>query len=91
MRIIKKICLKLDKILIKPFIWLLFLYQKTISPDHAFGKIIKPSLGCRFYPSCSMYSYQALQKYNFFKGMMLSFKRLIRCHPWQKGGCDPLV
>ncbi len=91
MGLIKNIFLTFDKMLAKLVIWLLLLYQKTISPDHGFiVRMIKSSWGCRFYPSCSVYSIEALQKYNFLKGIFLSFKRLIRCHPWQTGGYDPL-
>lgn len=53
---------------------------------------ISPLLGrnCRFEPSCSEYSIQALSKYGVFKGIFLSIKRLIRCHPWGGHGYDPL-
>ncbi len=53
---------------------------------------ISPLLGrnCRFEPSCSEYSLQALSKYGVFKGIFLSIKRLIRCHPWSGQGYDPL-
>ncbi len=53
---------------------------------------ISPLLGdhCRFYPTCSEYSYEAFKKYGFFKGLSLSFKRIIKCHPFHKGGYDPL-
>jgi putative membrane protein insertion efficiency factor len=66
------------------------LYQKTISPDHGFGKIVNPLHGCRFFPSCSEYGYQAIEKYGVIKGGIMSVKRLFRCHPWQKGGYDPV-
>jgi uncharacterized protein len=46
---------------------------------------------CRFYPTCSQYSLEAFEKYGFFKGMYLSFKRIIRCHPFNPGGYDPLI
>jgi putative membrane protein insertion efficiency factor len=45
---------------------------------------------CRFYPSCSEYSIQALKRYGFFKGGWLSLKRLSRCHPFNPGGYDPV-
>ncbi|OGK16693.1 membrane protein insertion efficiency factor YidD [Candidatus Roizmanbacteria bacterium RIFCSPHIGHO2_01_FULL_39_12c] len=45
---------------------------------------------CRFIPTCSEYSYQAVEKYGTIKGLLLGFKRIIRCHPWNKGGYDPL-
>jgi putative membrane protein insertion efficiency factor len=46
---------------------------------------------CRFYPTCSQYSLEALEKYGAVKGSYLSFKRIIRCHPFNKGGYDPLI
>ena len=45
---------------------------------------------CRFQPTCSEYAREAYQKYGFFKGTWLSVKRLARCHPWAKGGYDPV-
>ncbi|MDR3600177.1 MAG: membrane protein insertion efficiency factor YidD [Desulfosporosinus sp.] len=61
---------------------LIGLYQKFISP-------LKGQT-CRFYPSCSDYSIQALQKYGFFKGSYKSIKRILKCHPFHPGGHDPL-
>lgn len=58
------------------------LYQYFISP------LLKPS--CRYYPSCSHYTLQAIKQYGVSKGVWLSFKRLIRCHPWAQGGYDPV-
>lgn len=45
---------------------------------------------CRFQPSCSEYTYQAIKKYGMIKGSFLGLKRIVRCHPWSKGGEDPL-
>ncbi|MEA2020676.1 MAG: membrane protein insertion efficiency factor YidD, partial [Patescibacteria group bacterium] len=45
---------------------------------------------CKFEPSCSEYTYQAVEKYGILKGLWLGFKRIIRCHPWNKGGYDPV-
>lgn len=45
---------------------------------------------CRFYPTCSEYTYQAIEKYGIAKGFFLGLKRIVRCHPWNKGGFDPL-
>ncbi len=63
-------------------IGLIRFYQKVISP------MKKPS--CRFYPTCSQYSLEAFEKYGFLKGMFLSVKRIIKCHPFHRGGHDPL-
>jgi len=46
--------------------------------------------GCRFVPSCSFYTYIAIERYGTIKGLFLGFKRIIRCHPFSKGGKDPL-
>jgi uncharacterized protein len=45
---------------------------------------------CRFNPTCSDYTYQAVEKYGPLKGLFIGLKRIIRCHPWSKGGFDPL-
>jgi putative membrane protein insertion efficiency factor len=53
---------------------------------------ISPILGsnCRFQPTCSQYSYNAIQAHGFFKGLSLSLKRIGKCHPWHDGGFDPV-
>lgn len=63
-------------------IGLVRIYQLCISP-------LKPR-SCRFYPTCSTYTLQALQKYGPFKGSWLGIKRILKCHPFHKGGYDPL-
>ena len=45
---------------------------------------------CRFYPTCSQYFIESLQKYGFFKGSYIGIKRILRCHPFNSGGYDPL-
>ena len=57
-------------------------YQFYISP------LFPPT--CRFTPTCSAYFIQAVEKYGPFKGTYLGIKRILRCHPWSKGGYDPL-
>jgi len=54
---------------------------------------ISPILGrnCRFYPTCSDYTYQAIEKYGLFKGMLLGIRRILRCNPFNPGGYDPLL
>lgn len=74
------------------------IYQKTISPDHglislAAGGIFGflPSGGaCRFYPTCSEYAHQVIEKKGSLKGLILAARRIIRCHPFNKGGYDPV-
>jgi hypothetical protein len=53
---------------------------------------ISPCLpqACRFAPSCSQYALEAFTKYGLFKGLYLSFGRLLRCHPFHPGGYDPV-
>ena len=45
---------------------------------------------CRFHPSCSSYALEAVTKYGAFKGLYLTLLRLLRCHPYHKGGYDPV-
>ena len=45
---------------------------------------------CRFYPTCSEYTKQAIIKYGLFKGLKLGGKRICKCHPWHEGGYDPV-
>ena len=65
------------------FLYLIGLYQRTVSP-------YTPSR-CRFRPTCSVYAYEAINKYGVFKGGWLAFRRLLRCHPFYKGNLyDPV-
>ena len=54
--------------------------------------VISPLLGrrCRFFPSCSEYTAEALEKHGALKGACLGLKRISRCHPWNPGGFDPV-
>ena len=54
--------------------------------------LISPLLGhsCRYLPTCSEYSIEALKKFGLIKGTFLSIKRILSCHPWGKGGFDPV-
>ena len=61
---------------------LIRLYQRFISPA------LPPS--CRFTPSCSQYSYESIQRYGLLKGSWLGLRRIVRCHPWNAGGHDPV-
>ena len=45
---------------------------------------------CRFQPTCSRYSYEAIDRHGVVKGGWLTARRLLRCHPWHSGGCDPV-
>jgi putative membrane protein insertion efficiency factor len=63
-------------------IFLIRLYQWTVSP------LLGPR--CRFYPSCSNYALEAVRRFGAVRGSWLGLLRLLRCHPWQAGGYDPV-
>lgn len=65
-------------------------YQKTLSPDHGPLKSRHPQGFCRFYPTCSDYAIQAIEKYGIIKGGLKASWRILRCNPFNKGGNDPL-
>ena len=54
--------------------------------------LISPMLGshCRFNPTCSNYAIESIKKHNLIKALYLSFKRILKCHPWSKSGDDPV-
>jgi len=64
------------------FLIFIKLYQCTLSP--VFG----PS--CRFYPTCSNYAYEAILRYGPLNGLIFALKRIVRCHPFNEGGIDPV-
>jgi uncharacterized protein len=66
----------------KLFISIIRFYQIVISP-------LKPP-SCRFYPTCSHYGLEAVQRFGAFKGGFLALKRILRCHPFHPGGMDPV-
>ncbi|RTL57708.1 MAG: membrane protein insertion efficiency factor YidD [Rhodocyclaceae bacterium] len=68
--------------LVLPLLWLIRFYKLAISPF--LGR------SCRFYPSCSEYTLEALQKHGLVKGLYLSVRRIGRCNPWHSGGFDPV-
>ena len=66
----------------KIFLNIIRFYQKFISPINP-GK-------CRFYPTCSSYTYQAIEEYGVLYGVYLGIKRILRCQPFCEGGYDPV-
>jgi len=63
-------------------IYFITIYRTILSP-------LFPA-SCRFYPSCSQYATEALARYGFSKGLWLSLRRVLRCHPFHPGGYDPV-
>jgi putative membrane protein insertion efficiency factor len=57
-------------------------YQYAVSPH------FPPA--CRYYPSCSAYAYEAVEKHGVLRGSLMALKRIIRCHPFHHGGYDPV-
>ncbi|TRZ78702.1 membrane protein insertion efficiency factor YidD [bacterium] len=72
----------------KIIIQLIKFYQRTISPDHSFIGKLFPRHGCIFYPSCSQYTIDAIEKFGVIKGVFRGIKRVLRCHPFNEGGID---
>ena len=69
-----------------------FLTLLSIYSVRFYKMTVSPFLGnnCRFYPSCSCYAEQALGKKGFLNGIPLILSRLLKCHPWNHGGFDPV-
>ena len=63
-------------------IWLIRVYRRYVSP-------MLPA-SCRYTPSCSLFALQAIEKYGVVRGMLMGALRLLRCHPFARGGFDPL-
>jgi putative membrane protein insertion efficiency factor len=66
----------------KILIFIINIYRRFISPIKT-GK-------CRFYPTCSEYAVQSIEKYGAAKGMLMAVKRVLKCHPFHPGGYDPV-
>jgi len=64
-------------------------YQRTLSPDHGFV-FSGSNARCRFYPSCSQYTYEAIEQYGVGRGIAKGLMRILRCNPFFKGGVDQI-
>ena len=76
-------------IMTKIILKLIKFYQATLSPDHGpifFGT----SMRCRFYPSCSQYAYEAIERLGVSRGLFKASGRVFRCNPFSNGGIDPV-
>lgn len=62
------------------FLWMIRFYRKYISP------LTPPT--CRFYPTCSQYGLEAIERFGAWKGLWLTLKRIVKCHPFHPGGID---
>ena len=69
----------------KILIWLINKYQKYISKW-----LTSKNINCKFYPTCSEYTKQSIEKYGVCKGILKGIKRILKCNPFSKGGYDPL-
>ncbi len=78
----KKAIKKSESLITLILLSLVWFYMRIISP-------LKPQT-CRFYPSCSQYTYEALSKYGVLKGLCLGLKRILCCHPFNPGGYHPV-
>jgi len=79
---------KIKSIIRWPFVSMIELYQHTLSFDHGPMKEHFPNGYCRYTPSCSEYTKQAIIKQGVIKGILLGSWRIMRCNPWSKGGHD---
>jgi uncharacterized protein len=71
-------------------VFLISLYQRTLSPDHGPLRGRHPYGVCRYRPTCSEYAKQAIARHGAWRGSQLGLRRLGRCHPRSAGGYDPV-
>ena len=74
----------------KVILFLIRFYQKFLSPDQGMFSFLFSERFCRFHPTCSEYTYQSIDRFGMIRGCWMGFKRVIRCHPWNDGGYDPV-
>lgn len=83
LKVVRVIFRALSDVLKKILIGGINFYRRYLSP-------LKKTTHCRFIPTCSQYAIEAIEKYGPFKGAYLALKRILRCNPFSKGGCDPV-
>jgi putative membrane protein insertion efficiency factor len=68
------------------------LRRVVLLPLRAYQRVLSPMFGqrCRYYPSCSEYAAQAIERFGILRGVVLAGWRLLRCNPWSRGGFDPV-
>ncbi|MBL7078259.1 membrane protein insertion efficiency factor YidD [Candidatus Shapirobacteria bacterium] len=75
----------------KLLLGLIRFYQAHLNFNNSLAKsLFLTDRACRFTPTCSAYAHQAIETHGILRGLFLSLKRIIRCHPWSKGGWDPI-
>lgn len=87
MKTITRILQEISRILAWPLLAVVFLYQKSLSPDHGLLKPFYPYGYCKFYPTCSEYASIVLRTKGII-GLPKIFKRVVSCNPWSMGGVD---
>ena len=71
-------------------IFIINIYQRTLSPDHGWFSARYPGGYCKYHPDCSEYCKQAIEKKGAFRGVGLGIWRIVRCNHWSAGGSDPV-
>jgi putative membrane protein insertion efficiency factor len=68
------------------------LRRLAVLPIRGYQLLLSPLVGerCKYYPSCSEYAAQAIDRYGILRGLVLAGWRLLRCNPWSRGGFDPV-
>lgn len=79
----RKVVMKISKITKKILLGIIKFYRKYLSG-------LKRAPSCKYYPTCSEYAIEAIEKHGPLKGLGLAVKRFLRCNPFSKGGYDPV-